>query len=1044
VNPVNEDRLVGLTAAALFVGAGLIATANTLAPGPLGADGIHRTTLRFCVVACFASAFVVTRLGRRSSRLPVRLGIAVWGLVLLMWSSVLAHYAVTAQAVIVLPVFLIMILVWLGLTSERGVATAFTPVAIGAMALVKVAVPDSRFGIANVVVVASVAAVIAETIAWAMRELRRREELLSVQAATDPLTGLLNRSELRGRLAQSCRAGEHIMLAFVDLNGFKDVNDTFGHQVGDAVLVEAAERLRHITREGDVVARFGGDEFVVVFREEGRSVDEREVLGRIRRTMDRPWPMIAPASLTVSVGMVEGGSDGATAPDDLLRAADTAMYARKHGMAAAHTPEMTSRSLNRYRAAMNGLGGSFTVLRALFDEGSITDWQIIEANNIVRARFAALVDDLVGTKMSELDRYADNASFHDVYIRALETGKEQQVETLLQLPALSPAWRRLVVVPVDDGVVAAMTFDISSEKNAEQALRDAEGRSRAIVEAAGDAILTADQNGMIHSFNRAAEAMFGVTAERVVGRSYTCFVPDQSRAPLHEAVVTAGQPVDVELTRESGETFRAQVAISQIETAHGALYTVIARDVTVQYNTERALRHALERDELTGLANQRSLLQHTERALAAVAESDGTVGVVFVDLDRFTLINDSLGHERGDRLLVLVAERLASALESGDVLARLGGDHFGLTRSRIESIDELRRLAERLVEALRGPFTLDDDNDVFITASIGIAQSQGAESARDLLRFAHTAKQRTKYQTASVVGIFEREMSTSIASRLELETALRRAVSRDELCAHYQPIVALDTGTIKEFEALVRWQRPDHGLVSPDEFIPLAEETGIIVDIGAWILRRAVEDCAAWQSHAPGVGVAVNVSSRQFHTSDFAAVVSDALSHAGLRPELLTLEITESVMLDDTEQTMRTMHNIRDLGAQLALDDFGTGYSSLTYLRQLPIDRVKIDQSFLHSIETEQDLPVIHAIIQLANAHNLSVIVEGIETETTRALLQSAGCALGQGFLYAKPAPLDLAMMLLAIDSAITRSQRDDVPHPRRGPAGEHLEPDVA
>jgi diguanylate cyclase (GGDEF)-like protein len=310
------------------------------------------------------------------------------------------------------------------------------------------------------VIVVVISVMLAETIAWAMCELRCREKRLAVLAATDPLTELFNRSAFRSRLTECCRRREHLMLAFVDLNGFKDINDTYGHQAGDAVLTEVARRLRTITREKDVLGRFGGDEFVVLFR--SPDLDEHALVERIRQVLALPWPMIAPAAVTASVGVVEDRA-GARAPDDLLREADTAMYARKHGTTAESAPEMmASRSLSYYRAAMDGLGGTFAVLRAIHGDQQ-TDWQVIEANGPVRAYYESNCGEQIGLRLSAADRYSDYSPMREIYTRALETGRPQRTRITLNRPETFCESRRLIVVPIDGDVVVAMTFGISTD-----------------------------------------------------------------------------------------------------------------------------------------------------------------------------------------------------------------------------------------------------------------------------------------------------------------------------------------------------------------------------------------------------------------------------------------------------------------------------------------------------------------------------------------------------------------------------------------------------
>ncbi len=1016
---LTQERMASRSAAVLFLGAGVVTVANSLANVNLASHGVDTRVVQLSGLVCLLTGGVLWWCSPRALGTVGRLGLALWGLAVLGVSGIVAGTVATPQASITIPVFMMVILVWLGLTSGRGTAAAFAPVTVALAAGMALGVSGSRVGLAEAVLVIVVSTVVAETIAWAMSELHARERLLAAQARTDPLTGLLNRAAFAHALEASCARQERRMLAFVDLNGFKDVNDTFGHQVGDEVLVEIGRRLQVVARESDVVARFGGDEFVILFRMDRPEVDADALLERIRAVMKEPWPMIAPSTVTASVGIVDD-RDGSKTPAELLRAADTAMYSRKHGMAGATSPALlTSRALAHHRAAMDGLVGSFTVLRRT-DDGDPRGWLIIEANARVREVYGPLCGDPVGKRVSELDRFADNSEVSWIYDAALASGRNQETEVLLRFPGGHRVWRRLVVTPVEDRTVAVMTWDITPEKVAEQALADSEERSRAIVECAADAIITVDGEGLVCTFNRAAELVFGTSREDAIGRSYLPFVPERSLVVLREAFASGepGQRVDTTLARASGEEFEAHVAISPVETSVGVVFTAIVRDVTEQKHAEAALRTALECDELTGLPNLRSLLERTEEATARAVQDDRALGLLFVDLDRFTLVNDSLGHDRGDQLLVMVAERIEAAVREDDTVTRVSGDHFVVLCERVDSEEALTGLAARIQEALRSSFRLGHDCEVYTTASIGVVLWHGTEQARDLLRFAHTAMHRAKRQGPAGIQLFSNDMSAMTASRLEDETALRRAVDRDELAAYYQPIVELDTGRVEYMEALVRWNRPGVGIVLPDRFIPVAEETSLIVDIGSWMLRRALTECAAWQDDAPGVGVAVNVSVHQFRHGDLVGIVRAVLHETGLAPELVILEITESVMLEHSEWNLAVLEHIRELGVRLALDDFGTGYSALNHIRRLPIDTIKVDRSFLQRIETDEDLATIRAIVELARANGMEVVAEGIETDATRRLVRSAGCRHGQGFIFARPAPFAATLELLRARAA--------------------------
>ena len=424
-------------------------------------------------------------------------------------------------------------------------------------------------------------------------------------------------------------------------------------------------------------------------------------------------------------------------------------------------------------------------------------------------------------------------------------------------------------------------------------------------------------------------------------------------------------------------------------------------------------------DPVTGLPNRELLTDRVAHAMAWVRDDDADpIALMLLDLDRFKVINESLGHAVGDRLLVAVGERLAACLRPGDTVARFGGDEFAIILDTIRTVDESHRVAERILEELRAPFAVGD-RQWFVNARLGITIGwPGRGTPDDLFREAEIALVQAKREATTRYAFFEPAMSAATMERLELENDLRRALERSELRLHYQPLVELASGRIVGLEALVRWQHPERGLVPPLSFIPLAEETGLIVPIGHWVLQTACRQARAWQRAMPGreLVISVNLSARQFTEPDLVAQVTDILEETGLPPHLLELELTETVLMDHSEAGTRALRALRGLGVKLVLDDFGTGYSSLAYLRHLPLDTIKIDRSFVNGLDAEDaNLPIVQAVIALAHGLGIGVVAEGIETEAQLTRLRSLVCDRGQGFYYARPLPPDeLAGMLAA------------------------------
>jgi diguanylate cyclase (GGDEF)-like protein len=431
---------------------------------------------------------------------------------------------------------------------------------------------------------------------------------------------------------------------------------------------------------------------------------------------------------------------------------------------------------------------------------------------------------------------------------------------------------------------------------------------------------------------------------------------------------------------------------------------------------ETAQRGALH-DQITGLPNRELLSDRVAHSLSWKRDGDDDpIALILLDLDRFKAINESLGHAVGDQLLAGVGERLTGCLRPGDTAARLGGDEFGIIVDGIKGLDEVHHAAERIIEALRAPFTLGD-REWFVNASLGIAIAvPGRSEAGDLFREAEIALVQAKRGPGNRYTFFEPAMSAATMERVELENDIRRALERDELRLHYQPLIDLASDRIVGVEALVRWQHPTRGLVPPLSFIPLAEETGLIIPLGRWVLETACWQARAWMDTFPGsqIVMSVNLSARQFSQPDLVEQVAAILDETGLPPHLLELEITESVLMDQTEAGTRALRALRAVGVKLVLDDFGTGYSSLAYLKHLPLDTIKIDRSFVNGLEADDaNLPIVTAVISLAHGLGIGVVAEGIETVGQLARLRELDCDRGQGFFFARPMPAALLSPML-------------------------------
>ncbi|MGH8974521.1 MAG: putative bifunctional diguanylate cyclase/phosphodiesterase, partial [Acidimicrobiia bacterium] len=477
-----------------------------------------------------------------------------------------------------------------------------------------------------------------------------------------------------------------------------------------------------------------------------------------------------------------------------------------------------------------------------------------------------------------------------------------------------------------------------------------------------------------------------------------------------------GQRLELCALHRDGREFPVELSVWATELRSTYAFSAFVHDISDRKHLEAQLIAQALHDPLTGLANRSLLLDRMTHALTRVQRTGSPVTVLFLDLDGFKRVNDSLGHAAGDKLLVGVGERLSGTLRTADTIARLGGDEFAVLLEET-GLAEATLIAERLGEELAAPFLIEG-RQIPARASIGIATGAPGRAADELLRDADLAMYMAKRQGKGGHAVFEGAMHTAALERLELEADLSRAVAADELVIHYQPVLRLADDTLAGMEALVRWNRPGHGLVPPAAFIPAAEETGLIVEIGRWVLDHACHQVAIWQADhrpRPRLRLSVNLSASQLEDPDLLRHVEEALDRSGLDPECLVLEITESMLMEEPETVTMRLQDLKRLGVLLAIDDFGTGYSSLSYLRRFPVDVLKIDRAFVGGLAGgAEDAALAHAIVRLADTLELRTVAEGIETTEQLAELRRLGCHFGQGFLFARPLPSDAMAEVLA------------------------------
>ena len=566
------------------------------------------------------------------------------------------------------------------------------------------------------------------------------------------------------------------------------------------------------------------------------------------------------------------------------------------------------------------------------------------------------------------------------------------------------------------GLLRSLRYAIE-RKRMEEALFEEKDRAQVTLNCIGDAVMSTDVWGHVNYLNPVAEHMTGWSRDEATGHpieDVLQIIDGTTRNALQNPTASAilenkalGLTPNCLLVRRDGMESDIEDSAAPIHDARGRVTgaVLVFRDVSEARTLSRRMSFLAQHDSLTQLSNRMVLNDRLTQAIAMARRHGQKLAVLFMDVDRFKHINDSLGHAIGDRLLQSVSERLLACVRRSDTVSRQGGDEFVILLSEVARAQDAAICADKILLALSAPHDIDQHH-LHITVSIGIATypDDGTET-ETLMKNADFAMYDAKENGRNNYKFFKPEMNARAIERQALETGLRQAIERQEFVLHYQPLMNLGTGAVIGAEALVRWRHPQRGLVPPVQFIPVAEETGLIVPIGRWVLREACRQARAWEDAGlPTTRISINVSAAELRSADFVARVRAVLAETGLNPNNLELELTETFLMQDLKSTTAVLHALRDMGVQLALDDFGTGYSSLSHLKKFPIDTLKIDQSFVRNLTVDDgDASIVSAVISMGKSLHKRVVAEGVETREQLNFLQEQSCPEGQGYYFSKP-----------------------------------------
>jgi diguanylate cyclase (GGDEF)-like protein/PAS domain S-box-containing protein len=803
---------------------------------------------------------------------------------------------------------------------------------------------------------------------------RVRKEL-EHRATVDALTYCHNRSSILDALQLELDgdSAAEIAVAFIDLDHFKAVNDTHGHAAGDEVLTGVVDRLKRATRSDDRIGRLGGDEFLLVIRGDPQPEVAAGVAQRVREALANPLETSCGAiEVRASIGIAWTGGE-AIGAEELVRRADGAMYRSKEQaeglpvLAGERQPVGGSRG----RVARVADGRTGIVRRddvAMMDANGGGDLLTRAQAEELRAKHAHRQAALARLGRDAV-RAQDLGTFLDDVVDTVASTLEVQLCAVLRLRPDEDMFEPLASVGKRSGG-SAVPAGTRSQAGYALSIHENVVTEDLSTETRFDARMLLDE-GIVSGMSAVIEAdgqQFGVLGAHTS-------LPRHFSDDDMDYLVAVAQLIGASAAREGKQT----------DSDPGALH-----------------------DPLTGLPNRTLALDLLDLLLARGEQESAHIGTLLLDLDRFSLINDSLGHEAGDEVLLGVASRLRQALPPSDTIARLGGDEFLVVCERQDGVRALVEVAERIGTALSRPFRLGNAEHV-LTASIGIALAEEPkDTPASLLRDAEAAMYRAKRRGPGRYELFDQTVRAQILSRLRTERELREALERGQLRVHYQPIIETATGRPVAAEALVRWEHPERGLVPPLEFIPIAEETGLIVELGRQVLEQACGQGAAWRErYGAPLHMYVNVSGSQMSDLHFPAEVAETARRNGLPPEALGLEVTESTLIGETAASMALLKELdAQQGMRLVLDDFGTGYSSLSQLKRFPLSVVKVDRSFIGGLGIEpEDAAIMKAIVEMSHALHLTVVAEGVETDAQHRAVHELGCEYVQGYLLCRPMP---------------------------------------